>query len=117
MAVLHTEDGSTPGRRPRRPLAADESGRAGCVHVSGQVYLDTLTQWESILGRLIQREGDIHMDLSGLSFVDVAGATTLARTAQRLPGGRRIVVRNPPPSLSRVLELFWPELDAIEVVE
>ncbi|MER7111928.1 STAS domain-containing protein [Streptomyces sp. NPDC000229] len=115
MAVLHTEEGSMPGCP--RPLVSDECGRGGCVHVSGQVYLDTLTEWERILGGLLQREGDIQMDLSGLTFVDVAGATSLAHTAQRLPGDRRIVVRKPPPSLRRVLELFWPELVAIEVVE
>lgn len=116
MAVLDTEDGSVPGR-PARPLVSDECGRGGCVHVAGQVYLDTLMEWERILGGLLQREGDIRMDLSGLTFVDVAGATSLARAAQGMPGDRRIVVRKPPVSLTRVLELFWPELVAIEVVE
>ncbi|MFF8289556.1 lipid asymmetry maintenance protein MlaB [Streptomyces sp. NPDC016309] len=116
MAVLHTEDGSASGR-PWRPLVWDECGQGGCVHVSGQVFLDTLTDWERILGGLLQREGDIRMDLSGLTFVDVAGATSLARAAQGLPVGRRIVVRKPPASLRRVLDLFWPEHPAIEVVE
>ncbi|WP_344360389.1 STAS domain-containing protein [Streptomyces gobitricini] len=105
-----------PGR-PRRPLVTDECGSGDCVRVSGQVYLDTLTDWERILGVLLQREGDIRMDMSDLTFVDVAGATSLARAAQRLPDGRRIVVRKPPASLTRVLEFFWPELVAIEVVE
>ncbi|WP_244376050.1 STAS domain-containing protein [Streptomyces ficellus] len=85
--------------------------------MAGQVYLDTLTEWERILDGLLRSDGDIRMDLSGLTFVDVAGATSLARTAQRLPGDRRIMVRRPPASLRRVLELFWPELVAIEVVE
>jgi hypothetical protein len=116
MAVPHTENVSVPGR-PRRPLVSDERGPGDCVRVSGQVYLDTLTDWERILGGLLRCEGDIRMDMSGLTFVDVAGATSLARTAQRLPEGRRIVVRKPPASLTRSLELFWPELVAIEVVE
>ncbi|MGI5484386.1 STAS domain-containing protein [Streptomyces lavendofoliae] len=116
MAVPHTEDVSVSGH-PRRPLVSDECGPKDGVRVSGQVYLDTLPAWERILGDLLDREGDILMDMSGITFVDVAGASSLARTAQCLPDGRRIVVRKPPASLTRVLELFWPELVAIEVVE
>ncbi|MDN3293220.1 STAS domain-containing protein [Streptomyces ficellus] len=118
MAELPGEDGSRSGR-PRCPLVAeeDESGDVGLVHVRGQVYLDTLMEWERILGGLRGREGDIHMDLSGLTFVDVAGASSLARTAQSLPGGRRILIESPPASLSRVLEMFWPELVSIEVAK
>lgn len=116
MAVLHTEDASRPGWPARRSLVSGEPGQSGRVHVSGQVYLDTLTEWERILAGLFQREGDVHMDLSEVSFVDVAGVTSLAGTAQRLPRGRRIVIHHPPASLSRVLELFWPDLVAIEVV-
>ncbi|MGA4800216.1 STAS domain-containing protein [Streptomyces lavendulocolor] len=115
MAVPQSQAVPVPGR-PRCPLVS-ECGPGDCVRVSGQVYLDTLTDWERILGGLARREGDIRMDMTDLSFVDVAGATSLARTAQRLPEGRRIVVRRPPASLTRSLELFWPELVAIEVVE
>ncbi|MEV3988711.1 STAS domain-containing protein [Streptomyces sp. NPDC049837] len=117
MAVLHTEDASWPGRPSRRSLVSEESRRDGVVHVSGQIYLDTLTEWERILAGLFQREGDVHMDLSEVTFVDVAGATALAGRAQRLPRDRRIVIHHPPASLSRVLELFWPDLVAIEVVK
>ncbi|MFC8916938.1 lipid asymmetry maintenance protein MlaB [Streptomyces sp. NPDC047821] len=105
-----------PGRPRRRLLLAGEGEQEGHVRVSGQVYLDTLTEWERILAGLLRREGDVHMDLSGVTFVDVAGATSLAGTAQRLPEGRRIVVHHPPATLSRVLDLFWPDLAAIEVV-
>ena len=49
-----------------------------------------------------------------MAFVDVAGVTALAVTAMNLPEGT-VVVENPPPQLPRVLELFWPGLDRIEV--
>ena len=38
----------------------------------------------------------------------------LAGWVKNLPDGR-VVVENPPPQLPRVLEMFWPGLDRIEV--
>ncbi|WP_407078010.1 hypothetical protein [Streptomyces sp. NPDC126499] len=55
------------------------------------------------------------MELSNVSFVDVAGVTALAVTAMGLTEGR-MVVEHPPPQLPRVLEMFWPDLPRIEVV-
>jgi anti-anti-sigma regulatory factor len=54
------------------------------------------------------------VELSDVVFVDVAGVSALAITAMNLPGGR-VVVEHPPPQLPRVLEMFWPGLDRIEV--
>ncbi|MFI0829631.1 hypothetical protein ACH4Q7_35090 [Streptomyces roseolus] len=52
--------------------------------------------------------------MSEVVFVDVAGVTALAVTAMELADGR-FVIEAPPPQLSRVLGLFWPDLDRIEV--
>ncbi|MEU9981836.1 STAS domain-containing protein [Streptomyces sp. NPDC050856] len=101
--------------RPHSTLVVDRTAHPRGVRVSGEVYLDTRAEWDHALHRLALRDEDIHMDLTGLTFVDVAGATSLAHAARNLPAGRRIVVRNPPPSLSRALDLFWPGLTAIEV--
>lgn len=63
------------------------------------------------------REGEAvyYLELSEVTFVDVAGAGALAAAAGRLGDGRRLVVRRPPPTLCRVLEAFRPGLPAIEV--
>jgi anti-anti-sigma regulatory factor len=63
------------------------------------------------------REGErvYRLELSALTFVDAAGASVLVATAQALEEGRRIVLHRPPPALSRLLELFWPDVRAIEV--
>ncbi|MBM7168321.1 STAS domain-containing protein [Streptomyces sp. G44] len=72
--------------------------------------------WEQALERVVQRHhGPYHFELSSLTFIDMAGATALALTAQGLNGGQRLVLESPPPALSRLLELFWPDLSAIEV--
>ncbi|MEU1017906.1 STAS domain-containing protein [Streptomyces sp. NPDC005900] len=89
--------------------------RAG-LEVAGEVCLPTRPAWEQALERAARRQrGPYHFDLSALTFIDMAGATALAMTAQGLHGGQRLVLESPPPALSRLLELFWPDLSAIEV--
>ncbi|MDT3396558.1 STAS domain-containing protein [Streptomyces sp. B1866] len=86
------------------------------VSVSGEVGLATREAWQRLLDDLAGRGEDVCLELSGVTFVDVAGATALVVAAQRLTGGRRITVEAPPPSLQRTLRMFWPGLPAVEVV-
>ncbi|WP_225881899.1 STAS domain-containing protein [Streptomyces aureocirculatus] len=90
--------------------------RAG-LKVTGEVCLPTYPVWERALEEVPRQrqEGPYWLELSALTFIDVAGATALATTAQSLDDEQRIVLDHPPPALSRLLELFWPELSAIEV--
>lgn len=85
------------------------------LSAAGEVSLTTLPTWESALEVLADRPEDVYLELAGLTFVDVAGASTLAATAQRRGAGLRMVVRQPPPSLRRTLDMFWPDLTMIEV--
>ncbi|MEU9011833.1 STAS domain-containing protein [Streptomyces sp. NPDC048479] len=103
---------------PRR-LAALEicplTDRSG-VHAAGEITLTTRTAWERTLEDLVGGGGDdVHLDLSAVTFVDVAGASAVAFAAQQLGSGRRMVLTGPPPGLRRALEMFWPGLVAIEV--
>ncbi|WP_371671740.1 STAS domain-containing protein [Streptomyces sp. NBC_00289] len=91
------------------------TGRSG-LRVAGEVGLATQVIWERALERAVREDEDVyHLELSAVTFVDVAGAGALAAAAQRLEDGRRIVLNRPPATLQRVLEMFWPELAAIEV--
>jgi anti-anti-sigma regulatory factor len=84
---------------------------------AGQVSLATRPVWEQALSRLAQGDEEAcHLELSAVTFVDVAGASALAVAAQGLSEGRRIVLEQPPAALRRVLDVFWPDLPAIEVV-
>ncbi|MFE2050467.1 STAS domain-containing protein [Streptomyces sp. NPDC059459] len=89
-------------------------GRPG-IRASGEISVTTRRSWENALTEMSRRHADVsYVELSGVRFVDVAGVTALAVTAMNLPGGR-VVVEQPPPQLPRVLELFWPSLNRIEV--
>jgi anti-anti-sigma regulatory factor len=105
------DDGSLPAELRFRPL----TGRTG-LKVAGEICLPTHAVWESALERVVQQdESAYHLELSEVTFVDMAGVTALAVTAQSLDHGRRLVLDRPPTSLSRLLELFWPDLPGIEV--
>lgn len=105
--------------RTRRPGAVPDGAPAGGVpgiRAAGEVGLAAYPLWERVLEQAV-REGEAvyYLEMSEVTFVDVAGAGALAAAAGRLGDGRRIVVRRPPPALRRVLETFWPGLAAIEV--
>ncbi|MEU0252846.1 STAS domain-containing protein [Streptomyces sp. NPDC006184] len=122
---------SCGGRRERNRAGEAPAGRcragargaaARCVPVeradraAGEVSLPTHGIGERALERAV-REGDdvYHLELSALTFVDVAGAGALADAARRRGERRRLVLDRPPAALPRILDLPWPGLRGIEV--
>jgi anti-anti-sigma factor len=90
-------------------------GRPG-IRAHGEITAITRAAWERALARLARQHADVsYVELSQVGFVDVAGVTALARTALHLSDGR-VVVEHPPSQVTRVLDLFWPDLRRIEVV-
>ncbi|MCT9083710.1 STAS domain-containing protein [Streptomyces fulvoviolaceus] len=86
------------------------------LRVAGEVVLPTHLIWERALERAVREDEAVYfLELSALTFVDVVGTGALAAAAQQLDDGRRLVLHRPPPALSRVLDMFWPDLSAIEV--
>lgn len=85
------------------------------IRAAGEINVVTRPSWEQALGDLAQRHRDVSfVELRGVTFIDVGGASALAITAQGLGAGR-IVVDRPPPELRRILDIFWPGLPTIEV--
>ncbi|MER7405783.1 STAS domain-containing protein [Streptomyces sp. NPDC000070] len=91
------------------------SGRQG-VRATGEVVLTTRAIWEGVLEQAVREDEDVYyLELSDVTFVDVAGAGALAAAAGQLGDGRRFVVRRPPAALRRTLDLLWPGHAGIEV--
>ncbi|MBR8641528.1 STAS domain-containing protein [Streptomyces tuirus] len=102
--------GATP-RLAVFPLA----GLSG-VRAAGEIGLSTRAIWEGVLEEAVREDEDVYyLELSDVTFVDVAGAGALAAAAGRLQDGRRFVVRRPPSALRRTLDLLWPDHEGIEV--
>ncbi|MFB8282332.1 STAS domain-containing protein [Nocardia colli] len=80
----------------------------------GQVDLATHDAWETALAELPVAP-DIHLELSELTFIDTHGTLILVEATNQAAKGRRVVLHNPPVTLVRILELFWPSLPTIEV--
>jgi anti-anti-sigma factor len=75
------------------------------LRVVGDVDAFTVPVLESALRSLLDYEGDIHLELSGLQFMDVAGLELVVSTARDLTDGRRLVLHCLSPHLRRVMEL------------
>ncbi|MFD8246634.1 STAS domain-containing protein [Nocardia sp. NPDC059691] len=86
------------------------------LRCAGSVDFTTRETWREAVSELTARDHDVHLDLSGLSFIDTYGTSILVEAATRSSEVRRIVVHRPPAMMLRVLAVFWPSLQTIEVV-
>lgn len=82
--------------------------RAG-LRVAGEIDLNSHEAWEGALRRAVEQDGQIHLDLSDLAFIDVRGTALLVKTAAVLPEEHGIVVHHAPPGLRRVVQVLWPD--------
>ena len=95
--------------------------RAAGWRAVGEITSATCPAWEQTLQHLTRTMAERteivgHLEMSAVTFVDVAGASVLAVAAQDLSVERRIVIERPPATLPRLLDMFWPDLPVIEVV-
>lgn len=81
-------------------------GQCG-LRLSGDVDMRSVGALAEAVEELLAREtdGDLVLDLSELSFMDVAGLRLLVSTAQRLEPGRTLTVLRLAPHLRRILAL------------
>ncbi|MFI9433560.1 MULTISPECIES: STAS domain-containing protein [Streptosporangium] len=85
------------------------------LRVSGEIDRTTRRLWEEALGGLVIRGEDMHLDFSGLTFVDVRGAWLLTEAARSLPVGKKVFLHHAPYCLRSVLTLIGPDPSPIEV--
>jgi anti-anti-sigma regulatory factor len=82
-------------------------GRCG-VRVAGEVDVTVRDSWRAMLAALADVDGDVHLDLSALTFIDVQGVAELVELADGLGEERRMVLRQPPRVLQQVMNVLWP---------
>jgi anti-anti-sigma factor len=103
---------STKDHRPEgRAAELSETAipRQPGVRVTGHADVSTKLNFEQFLVTLCrQSDGDMHLDLAELDFIDVSGVITLVRAADSLGDGRKLILHNPPESLRRILDLLMP---------
>ncbi|AQZ61942.1 unnamed protein product [[Actinomadura] parvosata subsp. kistnae] len=85
-----------------RPVA-DPHG----LSISGELDREVAPMLAGALAWAVRSgSGDIHLDLGGVTFIDVAAVRLIARTATELPTPRRLIADPLTPLASRLLHLM-----------
>jgi anti-anti-sigma factor len=96
--------------RTARLLIAEGNGRSAGLRVRGEIDCSVHLAWVQVLLHAVaQPSGDVHLDMTGLEFIDVRGTALLVQTAMALPNGRRLVLHRPPECLRKILQTIWPD--------
>jgi hypothetical protein len=93
-----------PGTLTIRPLPS----RRGLI-LAGEADLTATDTLRAALAALpADGTGEIHLDLAGLQFIDVACTRELIALTGRHPAAR-VIAHHPPASLLRITALLYPE--------
>lgn len=99
--------GRGPGLEADQPAAGagalEVSIEAGLMRLVGEVDVTNLGVLASVLVAARPWCGDLLIDLTGLSFIDVAGTSLLVCLARQLAPVTRVTVLRPPPHLEMIL--------------
>jgi anti-anti-sigma factor len=90
------------------------SGRVG-LRLDGELDLSTVGKLERALVELAATDGDVQLELAGLQFIDLSGATALANFAARLGRDRHLLLQDPSLMLRRMIRLLWAEQTVIRM--
>ena len=94
-----------PGQSNRPPVFALTVQDDGVIRVAGELDLATVESVEQALAQAVMRGGEIHVDVSELSFLDSTGLRAFLQAGQQLEGIGRLVLHGPVGEPKRVLEL------------
>ncbi|MDA1362694.1 STAS domain-containing protein [Glycomyces luteolus] len=79
------------------------------LRATGGIDLRSHIAWDHALRRAVGHGEEVHLDLTGLEFIDSRGAAALVEAANHLTGGHQIVVHHAPPYFQRIMQVLWPE--------
>lgn len=95
-----------PGVLTIRPLR----GRTGLALIGEADFTARDTLHAAAAALPVDGAGDIHLDLTGLRFIDVCCTRELMAVTDRHPAVR-LIVHHPPNSLLRIIALLYPRAD------
>jgi anti-anti-sigma regulatory factor len=92
-------------------------GAGECLRLAGEADLYSCGALEQALAGLAAAGGDVQVDVTAVTFADVAVTRVLALTAARLGPGRTLVLHGASPAVRRLVGLCWPGLPGLEVTD
>jgi anti-anti-sigma factor len=86
------------------------------LRISGVIDNYNVDSFARSLNASLEGEGDLRIDLSELEFCDVSGIRVLVAAAERLNGGRRLVLHGLPAQLQTVMAAVgWTNLPGLVI--
>ena len=92
------------------------AGGPEVVLIAGELDVSNYQGLVSVLDDLVDREGDVHVNLAGLTYCDVAGLRAILRLAGtgrggEGHGGRCVFLDDVPQNLTRLLQILgWDSI-------
>ncbi len=83
------------------------------LRLVGTVDLSNRTVLQAALDSLPPHGEEVYVDLAGLDFLDVGGATVLMTKATELRP-RRLILDKPPDPVRRMIALLWGSVPTVE---
>ena len=96
-----------PGPAPYMLSVSPLAVRTG-LRLDGEADLTSQDELQKALAALPPGAAEIHFELAGLKFIDVAATWMLIACALQSPHPR-LILHHPPPSLQRLIHLLWPD--------
>jgi len=85
------------------------------LKLTGEIDATNAHLVERALREHARAGGPLHLDLSELSFCDVAGIRALVSYAQPLEGDRKLILHGMPAQIEKVMNVMgWSELPGLE---
>jgi anti-sigma B factor antagonist len=76
----------------------------GVLYVSGELDMASIDEFEEGVRLCLDGEGEVVLDLSGLSFMDSTGVNAILSLAREV-GDRSVVLRHPSRTVLKVLDI------------
>lgn len=103
-----------PGNGQSHLVIVPLAGRAG-LRLAGEVDITNHDQLRGALAALpAGGVTAVHLDVSALCFIDVAGTRELVSLLRYDPR-LRLILHDPPPCLRRIIALLWPGAANVEI--
>src|SRR2546425_5657558 len=98
------------------PIEVAPAGAPRTFRLAGELDLLNAQEVEAQLEPDSKGQGDLVLDLSDLTFIDSSGIRALIRTAERLEGRGRVILRSPNRQVQVVLSLVGVAKDGFGIV-
>jgi anti-anti-sigma factor len=79
------------------------SRQGDAVHLQGDLCFESGESLSAALDELVDRDGTLDVDMSGVTFMDLAGLRLLVRAARARGESGPMVLHSPPPHVVRLM--------------